>query len=159
LFAAAAPTPDTTTALAAIAKALGRCATPEGERTLRAWLALEPVIARAAALALGKLGTRRGRLGETSLVALLDAAGRGEAPLDEALYAFTRLSPPEGALGTRVLEVARAAAARSSLGLGFAIRAAGRAGSAGVPLLGEWLANRVVAATLRAEAARELGHL
>ncbi|HEY1537137.1 MAG TPA: peptidylprolyl isomerase, partial [Polyangiaceae bacterium] len=60
----------------AISDALGRCAGPEAESTLRAWLHGPKARAEAAALGLGRLVERGGKLEDASLVALLDAADR-----------------------------------------------------------------------------------
>ena len=63
-----------------------------GQRSLRAWLAAPDKLAEAAGLALGTLASRTDRLDDATLVALLDAASRPEAPVASALQAFTRLT-------------------------------------------------------------------
>lgn len=141
-----------------IADALARCASPEAERTLRAWLLLEPAT-ESAAIALGKLGARRGRLEEASLVQLLDAASRSENPVSAALYAFTRLAPPEGGLAERLLDVGTRVLQTSARDGSLAIRALGRLGQDAVRPLSLALAEDERSAIERVEAARELGKL
>jgi cyclophilin family peptidyl-prolyl cis-trans isomerase/HEAT repeat protein len=174
--AAAAPLPEnqqvvTRAALApplgAIAGALGRCATPEAERALRGWLAGDLALAEDAALGLGIIGSRAGRLDDTTLVALLDAASRPKAPAPAALGPFARLSGIGAPVRARLLEVARALLAKPGPARAFAVGALAAAGEEAAPELA-----RVVGATEfsdvgatefsdaeRATAARALGRL
>jgi cyclophilin family peptidyl-prolyl cis-trans isomerase/HEAT repeat protein len=138
----------------ALARSLGRCASEEAERALRAWLSLPGVPERAAALGLGELGGRRGSLDEASLVALLDRAARVAEPLDGALYAFERVTPPEGPLRDRLTEVAARALSRTNAEHGFALRALGHV-QATEPLARATRSDELSPAE-RAAAAREL---
>lgn len=148
--------PSRKTALEAMANALSLCDSSEAERSLRAWLGANPAIAEATAIALGKLGARRGGLEDASFVALLDAASQKQNAVDGALYAFARLSLPDGVLKTRLLQVLEEALTRSGLGRGLAIGALGRAGDAGIPRLAEILRDVDTEPAERAWAAREL---
>jgi cyclophilin family peptidyl-prolyl cis-trans isomerase len=100
-------TPRTRETLASFASALGRLGTDEAERSLAAWLGFPAPVAEAAALSLGQLGARRGRLDDATLVALLEAAAAQENSTQAALYAFSRVAPPEGLLVERALALAR----------------------------------------------------
>jgi cyclophilin family peptidyl-prolyl cis-trans isomerase/HEAT repeat protein len=139
----------------AIADALGRCGTPDAERTLRAWLDGPRVRAEAAALALGRLAATQGRLEDTSLVALLDAASRPEAPLPQALYAFTRLPGLGEPVRARLFSIAKTTLEAPAST--FAIRALGQGGPASAAPLRAALENDKLPANVRADAARELG--
>ena len=145
--------------LGAIAGALGRCATPEAERALRGWLAGDRGLAEDAALGLGVIGSRAGRLDDTTLVALLDAASRPKAPVEAALSPFARLSGIGAPVRARLLEVARALLGKAGPARAFAVGALAAAGEEAAPELA-----RVVGATEfsdaeRATAARALGRL
>jgi cyclophilin family peptidyl-prolyl cis-trans isomerase/HEAT repeat protein len=143
----------------AISDALGRCAGPEAESTLRAWLIGPQGRAEAAALALGRLATARGKLDDATLVALLEAADRPQNPLENALYPCTRLSAFNASTGDRVRALALRVIASKGPGLEFAVRALGRTGNAGTTALGGLLADSTLDPGLRAEAARELSAL
>jgi cyclophilin family peptidyl-prolyl cis-trans isomerase/HEAT repeat protein len=153
------PSPVSIDVMRSVADALARCASPEAERTLRAWLALDRPIAEASAIALGKLAARRGTLEETTFLALLDAASRSSGELDGALYAFTRVAPPEGALRERALTVAGATATREGVPASFAVRALGRLGETAVRALSEALDSPANSQGARGEIARELARL
>lgn len=142
-------------ALDAIADGLARCGGDEAERTLSGWLDLAPTLAESAALALGRLATRQRRLGDTTLVALLDAASRSEAPVPGALLAFTRLPAQGKNIEARLAEVARGRLGSTGLSRTLAIRALGRAGAEAWPALAEVLAGPATAAE-KGDAARAL---
>jgi cyclophilin family peptidyl-prolyl cis-trans isomerase len=142
----------------AIADALARCGSAEGERTLRAWLDL-PSIAEHAARALGNFASRQQRLEDATLVALLDAASRAEQPLEHGLYAFTRLTTLAESVRPRLIEVSRAALARGGGGRSFAIRALGNVGPSGVDLLRSVVLDAKASLSERADAARQLARL
>jgi len=144
-------------ALDAVADALARCGSGEAERTLRGWL--DTRHADRAALALGKLASRHGRLDDASIAVLLDVGSRPNRPLDAALLAFTRLGPLGPSVQTRLLEVARAALKRPGLGRRFAVRALGRAGPEGAKELAHVLSDARSSAAERSDAARELARL
>ncbi len=141
---------------AAIADALGRCGTAEAEATLRAWLAGDKPRAEAAALALGRLASRRKRLDDASVVALLDAASDPEGALENALFAFTRLSNVDDNVEARLLEVAKSSLDKSGRRRAFAVRALGRAGDAATDVLEKLVSDDKLTASERADAAREL---
>ena len=146
-------------ALAAVARALGRCGNSEAERSLRAWLALEPAIAEEAALALGTLAMRRGSLDDASWAALLDASARRESPVQAALFAFGRVSAPDGPVRQRMVELAVRALPGPELPRRFALRALGRGGSPAVAPLRAFAERDDVSALERAEAFRELARV
>jgi cyclophilin family peptidyl-prolyl cis-trans isomerase/HEAT repeat protein len=143
----------------AISDALGRCAGPEAESTLRAWLTAPQARAEAAALALGRLATTRGKLDDDTLVALLEAAARPQNPLQNALYPCTRLNAFNASTSERVRALALRVIASKGPGLEFAVRALGRTGDAGTTALGGLLADGTLDPSVRAEAARELSTL
>lgn len=145
-------------ALAAIARALGRCANDEAERTLRAWLRLEPPLARAAALALGSVAARHGKLSDPSAAALLELAAGGGVAAEPSLFAFGRSRPPEGPLGQRLLELATRDSGDETARR-YALRALGRTGPFAVPALRALVERDDVSAAERAEAVRELSRL
>ena len=140
----------------AISDALGRCAGAEAESTLRAWLQGPKPRAEAAALALGRLVERAGKLDDATLVALLDAADRAQDPLQNALYPLTRLASLNESTGQRVLTLALHVITTHGPGAEFAVRALGRTGEAGSAALGKLVGDQTVNAALRAQAAREL---
>lgn len=156
---------DTTTAaplsdpVAAIADALGRCATQTSEATLRAWLSSDKASAEAAALALGRLAARTRRLDAASVVALLDAASDPERPVEAALLAFSRVGELPEAARARLLEIAKEALEQPGVRRTLAARALGRAGVAAIPVLEALVTDEKRAIGERADAARELAKL
>lgn len=144
----------------ALAMALARCASPDAEHTLRAWLTGPHPRRTAAALALGRLAAERLRLDDTSLVALLDAADPGlREPLPTALFAFTRLPATNEPLASRLSSIATLALQGSREARAFAVRALGRAGPGAVPELARVLESARFTPHERADAARELARL
>jgi cyclophilin family peptidyl-prolyl cis-trans isomerase/HEAT repeat protein len=140
----------------AIADALGRCGGTEAESTLREWLVGPTPRAEAAALALGRIAMQSGKLADATLVALLDAADRSQAPLANALYPCSRLSSFNASTESRVRAQALKIIADKRPGLEFAVRALGHTGGDGRAALGVLLADPKQDPQLRAEAAREL---
>jgi cyclophilin family peptidyl-prolyl cis-trans isomerase len=145
--------------LGAIAGALGRCATPEAERALRGWLASDRALAEDAALGLGVIGSRAGRLDDTTLVALLDAASRPTAPVEAALSPFARLSGIGAPVRARLLEVARALLGKPGPARAFAVGALAAAGEEAAPELARIVGAPEFSDAERATAARALGQL
>jgi len=144
---------------ATLADALGRCGDAEAEATLRAWLDVEER-AEAAALALGRMASRKKRLDDASVVALLDAASRPEKPVESALFAFSRLPAGSDALRSRLLEVASdALAGPASPRRSFAVRALERAGEPAVPALARVAGDAGFSIPERVDALRALGRL
>lgn len=140
----------------AIADALGRCAGSEAESTLRSWLRGPKPRAEAAALALGRLASRAGKLDELTLVALLDSADRPQAPLQNALFPLTRSSTLNASSTERTQSLAMRLIAARAPGVEFSVRVLGRTGEAGAEALGTLAAQRDLEAGLRAQAVREL---
>jgi len=140
----------------AIADALGRCADSEAENTLRAWLSGPKARAEAAALALGRLATRSGKLSDLTLVALLDAADRAQEPLQNALFPLTRLAVLNASSAERTRALCLRLIEARAPSLEFAVRALGRTGEAGSEALSTLAVQRGLAPSLRAEAVREL---
>jgi cyclophilin family peptidyl-prolyl cis-trans isomerase len=145
--------------LSTLALALGRCGGPDAEHTLRAWLELGPPLREAAGLALGTLAGARDRLEDATLVALLDAASRREAPVASALQAFTRLNHLDDAVQMRLYEVARSALASTGLGRTLAVRALPAAGARAAADLAAVVGAPSASPAERADAARGLGRL
>jgi len=140
----------------AIADALGRCASSEAEATLRSWLRGPRPRAEAAALALGRLASRQGKLDDATLVALLDAADRTQEPLQNALFPLTRLPALNASSAERTHALALRSITAHTPGREFALRALGRTGDPGREALGAFAAQRDLEPGLRAEAVREL---
>jgi cyclophilin family peptidyl-prolyl cis-trans isomerase len=113
----------------AIARALGRCASEEAEKTLEAWLAEARPRAQYAALALGDIASRKKALAESTQLALLTAAAGGAAkpPLAEGLYPFGRLEHPLVSAADRLLEIATERLREEGAARIFAVRALSRA--------------------------------
>jgi cyclophilin family peptidyl-prolyl cis-trans isomerase len=145
--------------LASIAAAFGRCGGPEAERTLSAWLAAAPALAKQAALGLGAIAARTGRLDDASLVELLGAASRAPTPVAEALQAFARLPALSDPVRARLLDVARGALVSAGLRRSVAVRALGNAGEGAAPELARVMNDPAFTPAERADAARSLGRL
>lgn len=144
---------------AALADALARCGSPEAEATLRAWLDIEDK-SDAAALALGRLASRRKRLDDASVVALLDAASRPDKPVASALLAFTRINAGSDAIKGRLFDVAsEALSGPAGPRRSYAVRALGRSGPRAVEPLSKVLGDSAFTLAERADAARELARL
>jgi len=140
----------------AVADALGRCASTEAEGTLRAWLHGPKPRAEAAALALGRLASQRGKLEDSTLVALLDAADRPQDPLQNALFPLTRLATLNASSAERTRTLALRLVSAHAPGVEFALRVLGRTGDPGAEALGNLAAQRDLEPSLRAQAVREL---
>lgn len=146
----------------ALVRAIGRCPTDDGERTLASWLELPEPRAAYAALALGDLASRRKTLAEATQVALLSAAAGSATrkPLAEGLYPFGRFDRPATTVAERLFEVARGRLAEAGPSRIFALRALGRTDASAI---GELV--RVLTSTgafdpaERIEAARGLARL
>jgi HEAT repeat protein len=145
--------------LSSLAFALGRCGGADAEHTLRAWLTLGAPLRDAAGFALGALAGRDDRLEDTTLVALLEAAGAREAAVPSALQAFTRLSHLDDAVRARLLDVSRTALPTGGVRRVLAIRALGAAGDSAVPDLATVITSTSASPSERADAARALGRL
>lgn len=162
LVARAASLPEVTqtnalsTPVEAISEALGRCAGPDAESTLRAWLFGPAWRAEAAALALGRIAEHSGKLSDVTLVDLLDAADRVQDPVQNALYPLTRLAELNQSTAERARVLATRLISARAPGAEFAVRALARCGPQGTRELGALLAEAELAPGLRAEAAREL---
>jgi cyclophilin family peptidyl-prolyl cis-trans isomerase len=143
----------------AIARALGRCASDEAEKTLVAWLDDGDARTRAASFGLGDIAGRKKSLEEPTEVALLSAAAGSAStkPVGEALYPFGRLDRVLGAVQDRLLEVARGRLAQPGPSRVFAIRALARLPKGGDVDLERVLATATGYDTVeRSEAARGL---
>ncbi|MBI3205954.1 MAG: peptidylprolyl isomerase [Myxococcales bacterium] len=144
---------------ATLADALGRCGGPEAEATLRAWLDIDDK-GEAAALALGRMASRKKRIDDASIVALLDAASRPEKPVAAALLAFTRIDAGSDAIRMRLYEVAsEALAGPAGPRRSYAVRALGRSGDQAVPSLVKVLEGEAFTVSERSDAARELARV
>jgi cyclophilin family peptidyl-prolyl cis-trans isomerase len=146
----------------AIARALGRCASDDAEKTLEGWLSGPRPRAAYAALALGDVASKKKALAEATQVALLTAAGAGISTpaLVEALHPFGRLDYPLASATDRLFEVASARLSDQGPARIFAVRALSRAGKGAASELGRVLSHPdVFTPAERAEAARGLGRL
>ena len=148
---------DVNQALGAIALALGRCASDEAERTLRAWLHLRPAIAEPAALALGQLARERKRLDDATVAALLDMAEK--APSSAALYPIESLPTLGSAARERLLEVANLVLAEPRPTRALAVRALAKGGPGAAVPLRRLLEAATTSDAERADAARSLAAL
>jgi cyclophilin family peptidyl-prolyl cis-trans isomerase len=120
-------------ALGSLALALGRCASEEAEKTLRAWLR-QPKLAASAALGLGRVARERKRLDDASIAALLDAAEQN--PSEGAFFFPIESLPSLGAAAReRLLEVAGKALEQPSTARAFAARALAKGGPDAAPAL------------------------
>ncbi len=144
----------------AIARALGRCATPAAEQTLAAWVKTRSAYAEAAAYALGDVATRRGRLDDETITTLVDAAAPmlTAPPLRAALQPFTRLTTMPEMFRARVVDAARAGLALPGAERIFAVRALGKAGASETALHAVVIEPKFSIGE-RVEAARALGTL
>jgi cyclophilin family peptidyl-prolyl cis-trans isomerase len=149
----ARPSSSVDGALGAIALALGRCATDEAERSLRAWLRLRPELSQAAALGLGQVARSRRRLDDATIAQLLDAAE--QQPSAIYLFPFESLPAPSPAARQRLMEVAKVALGREGT-RAFAIRALAKAGADGAQLLRSVLLDSGWSDAERADAVRSL---
>lgn len=157
-LAAEAPTPGRHPGLGALALALGRCASDEAERTLRAWLRLEPALASSAALALGRVARERRRLDDATVAALLDAAA--QRPGEGAFFFAIESLPSLGAAAReRLLEVADKAFEKPGPARAFAARALAKAGAAAAPALRRLIEAEATSDLERANAASSLAAL
>jgi cyclophilin family peptidyl-prolyl cis-trans isomerase len=120
-------------ALGSLALALGRCASDEAEKTLRAWLR-QPNLAASAALGLGRVARERKRLDDASIAALLDAAAQNAG---EGAFFFPIESLPSlgAAAKERLLEVAGKALEQPGRARAFAARALAKGGPEAAPVL------------------------
>ncbi|HEY3234052.1 MAG TPA: HEAT repeat domain-containing protein, partial [Polyangiaceae bacterium] len=142
----------------AIADALGRCGGSQAERTLVACLSRPSDRAEDAALALGRLAFKQGRLSDSSVGALLDAASR-PAPVQNALYPFGWTGSLSRAAQARLLSVATEALKTAGEQRAYAVRALGRTGSKAAAVLGRVMTEAGFSAAERADAIRALSHL
>ena len=143
----------------ALADALGRCASPLAERTLRGWLRLGGSVAEAAALGLGRAASETRHLDTSTLVALLDAS-EAKDPVSTALYPLSRLSHLDEMVKNRLLQLVTKLIKSSGHSRRFAIRAASLCGLGAAPLLqGVLLDPSRYDMAERADAARGLANL
>jgi hypothetical protein len=98
------------------------------------------------------------RLDDASIVALLDAATREDAP-ESALYAFSRLSPRNPTVQRRLLDAATKSLEAEGLRRTFAVRALAGAGDEAAEPLGRVLGSAAFSASERAGAVRALEKL
>jgi uncharacterized SAM-binding protein YcdF (DUF218 family)/cyclophilin family peptidyl-prolyl cis-trans isomerase len=144
-------------ALGSIALALGRCASDEAEKSLRAWLKLSGPLLESATLGLGQVARQRKHLDDASVAALLDAAAK--APSGSALYPIESLPVLGPVARQRLLEVASKALEEPSPGRAFAIRALAKAGPDAATALRHLLEAESTSDAERADAARSLAAL
>ncbi len=151
---ASQPNPALRAAIPSLALALGRCASDEAERSLRAWLRLEPPLAQAAALGLGEVARKRKRLDDATVAALLDGASRDAS--GSSYYAIESLPGLGAAARARLLEVSASAVESRGPARPFALRALARAGAAAARPLRDALTSASTTEAERADAARSL---
>ncbi|HVY30477.1 MAG TPA: peptidylprolyl isomerase [Polyangiaceae bacterium] len=144
-------------AIATLALALGRCASDDAERSLRAWLKLRPTVAEAAMLGLGEVARTRKHLDDATVAALLDSAA--QSPQTPALYAIESLPTLGAAARARLLEVAQKALDQAGPGRAFAARALAKAGAEAAAPLRQFIESETATDTERADAARSLAAL
>lgn len=144
-------------AIGTLALALGRCASDDAERSLRAWLKLRPTVAEAAMLGLGQIARARKHLDDASVAALLDSAA--QSPQTPALYALESLPTLGAAARTRLLEVAQKVLDQAGPGRAFALRALSKGGAEAAPMLRQFIESESASDAERADAARSLAAL
>jgi cyclophilin family peptidyl-prolyl cis-trans isomerase/uncharacterized SAM-binding protein YcdF (DUF218 family) len=144
-------------ALGSIALALGRCASDEAEKSLRAWLKLKEPLAESALLGLGQVARQRKRLDDATVAVLLDVAAK--TPNSSALYPIESLPSLGPAARQRLLEVAGKALEQPGPGHAFAIRALAKAGPDAANALQQALEADTTSDAERADAARSLAAL
>jgi cyclophilin family peptidyl-prolyl cis-trans isomerase len=151
----------------AIARAIGRCATPLAEEVLLSWLGAKSVYSAPAALGLGDLAVKRKALRPESIAALAAAgsalaagpSGSSGAGMDVVFHPLARVVPGPNE-SAAVLAAARAMLARPSDYRILAIKALGKVGKDAVAdLAGVAGATTGYSPAERAEAARALGTL
>lgn len=141
----------------AIARAVGRCATPLAEDALVSWLSARSVYSAPAALGLGDLAVRRKSLRPATVASLVAAAPL--PGMDTVFHPLSRVthSPKDT---PSVLAAARAALARPSDERVLVVKTLTKLGRAGASDLGAVAATAsVYTPAERAEAARGLVHL
>jgi len=144
--------------LEAIAFAYGRCGGSEAEKGLKAWLRAEPPLAEQAALGLGVMAARAGRLDDGSLVGLLDVSS-GAQPTPTGLQAFTRLTELSEPVRARLRDVVRTRLATPGVARSLAVRALANGGPEVATELGKIVTDGGFSPAERADAARALGRL
>jgi len=141
----------------AIARAVGRCASPLAEDVLTAWLKQNQVYSAPSALGLGDLAVRRKALRPETVTALAVAAAR---PGHEAAFHPLARVAPQATEAPAVLAAARAALAKPGDFRILAVKALVKVGKDAVPdVSGVVTAEKGFDAAERAEAARGLGAL
>ncbi|MBL0195920.1 MAG: hypothetical protein IPQ09_17180 [Myxococcales bacterium] len=141
----------------ALARAVGRCATPLAEDALVSWLSARSVYSTPAALGLGDLAVRRKSLRPATVAALVAAAPL--PGMDVVFHPLSRVThgPKEA---PAVLTAARAALARPSDERVLVVKTLAKLGPAGASELGAVAsATTRYTAAERAEAARGLARL
>jgi cyclophilin family peptidyl-prolyl cis-trans isomerase len=149
----------------AIARAIGRCATPLAEDVLLSWLGAKNVYSAPAALGLGDLAVKRKALRPETIAALAAAgsalaagpAGSAGTNLEAVFHPLARVVPGPNE-SAAVLAAARAMLAKPSDYRILAIKALGKVGKDAVAdLAGVAGASTGYSPAERAEAARALG--
>jgi cyclophilin family peptidyl-prolyl cis-trans isomerase len=146
------------TAIEALARALGNCASPQAERALQLWLQGPALQASAAALGLGDLAGKR-KLSDKTLVALVQAAGSSpkHAAIPEALVPLSRSPLASASVRERVRELAAQHLEGPPAARRYALRALGHSGENSIaPLLHVLITTNKFSPAERSEAARML---
>jgi len=149
-------------AFAAIARALGRCATDAAEKTLLEWATGRGPQAAEAILGLGDVATQRGRLREETCVALLELASGSAStkPWSFALQPLTRTTSLPPSVIERAREVASLRLVDGGVDRVHALRTLGKTDEKAVaPLAAELVAVGKALPSERVEAARGLARL
>lgn len=145
-------------AVRALTDGLARCGTTQAERSLATWLEAPSPIADAAALGLGQLAARRGRLDEETLKALLRLAERKDPP-KSVLYPFAELTRLSEGLRPRLLQAIDRALSASAIRRAYALRALPAAGTEALGRLETFALSAGGTPVERALAVRGLGKL
>lgn len=154
--------PSGASALASLARAIGRCAADHSERVLLDWASSRSTGSEDALFGIGDAGAARGRFREEIAVGLLElAAGSASAkPWATALQPLTRVAHLPVSVIERARDVALARLADGAEEKIHAIRVLGRTDERAVPTLVELVRNPDKAsATERAEGVRALARL
>lgn len=141
----------------ALARAVGKCATPLAEDVLSGWLKGDDELSVAAAFGLGDLAVKRKSLRPETVTALAQAASR--PGMSAVFHPLARVVPDLSNAPT-VLSAARAELSRPSDHRILAIKSLGKLGKdAASDLSGVVVADKGYTGAERAEAARALGLL
>ncbi len=148
-------------ALRAIARAIGRCASDKSEPTLFAWLGGSAAEASAACYGLGDLAGDKKRLREETIASLLNLAAGSPSvsSVPDAFFPLARVDNVPPSVTTRLFDVASERIKEASPFRLFAIRALSRAKQPAIPVLRRITSDASFSSEERVEAVRMLARI